>query len=192
MTLITLPMSALLSPSLPTMVLVLSATLTAPVATRAASAALLAISRMLADISSVPVATVWMFLFTCSTAAETTLACVEVSPALPVISLLTEESSSEALPSAVALSETMFTSSRMAVTSEAYLTTLKGLPLRSKIGLYEAWIQTSLPPLPMRLYSPAWKRPAASSDQKRWYSALAATAARRTCGGGAPSPRRGV
>jgi hypothetical protein len=57
MTLITLPISALLSPSLPTMVLVVSATLTADVATRAASAAFFAISRMLADISSVPVAT---------------------------------------------------------------------------------------------------------------------------------------
>ena len=42
-----------------------------------------------------------------------------------------------------------------AVTSVAYLTILDGLPLESRIGLYEAWIQTSRPPLPIRLYSAA-------------------------------------
>src|SRR5580700_2544919 len=62
MTLMTLPISALLSPSLATMALVLSATLTAEVATLAASLALLAISLMLAPISSVAVATVVMLL----------------------------------------------------------------------------------------------------------------------------------
>ena len=75
-TLMTLPISALLSPSLATVALVVSATLTAAVATLAASLAFLAISLMLAVISSAPVATVWTFLLTCSAAAETTLAWV--------------------------------------------------------------------------------------------------------------------
>src|SRR5262249_22257371 len=46
-----------------------------------------------------------------------------------------------------------------AVTSEAYFTTLKGLPLRSRIGLYDAWIQTLRPPLPTRAYSADWNSP---------------------------------
>jgi hypothetical protein len=41
------------------------------------------------------------------------------------------------------------------VMSVANFTILKGLPLVSRMGLYEASIQTSLPPLPMRLYSAA-------------------------------------
>ena len=45
-------------------VVVVSATLTAPVATLAASVAFLAISLMLAPISSAPVATVWRFWLT--------------------------------------------------------------------------------------------------------------------------------
>ena len=74
MTLMTLPISALLSPSLATVALVFSATLTADVATRAASFALLAISLMLAPISSVPVETVATFRLTCSAAADATFA----------------------------------------------------------------------------------------------------------------------
>src|SRR6516162_8095267 len=92
-TLMTLPISALLSPSLATVVLVLSATLTAAVATLAASLALLAISLMLAPISSVPVDTVVTFLLTCSAAAEATLAWVAVSSALAAICWLTAVSS---------------------------------------------------------------------------------------------------
>ena len=74
MTLMTLPISALDSPSWATVVLVLSATVTAAVATLAASAAFLAISLMLAPISSAPVATVCTFVLTCSAPAETMLA----------------------------------------------------------------------------------------------------------------------
>src|SRR5262249_29344893 len=81
MTLMTLPISALLSPSLATMALVFSATLTPEVATLAASLALLAISLMLTPISSAPVATVLTFLLTSSAAAEATLAWVAVSSA---------------------------------------------------------------------------------------------------------------
>ena len=66
MTLMTLPISALLSPSLAMVSLVVSADLTAVVATRAASAVFLAISLMLAPISSAPVATVCTLLATCS------------------------------------------------------------------------------------------------------------------------------
>ena len=93
MTLMTLPISALLSPSLATVALVFSATLTAEVATLAASLAFLAISLMLAPISSVPVATVVTFLLTCSAAAEATLAWVAVSSALAAICWLTAVSS---------------------------------------------------------------------------------------------------
>src|SRR5436190_6343278 len=64
MTLITLPMSALLWPNRAIVVLVASATDTAVVATREASQAFLAISRMLALISSRPVATVCVLLLT--------------------------------------------------------------------------------------------------------------------------------
>src|SRR6516162_9427329 len=93
MTLMTLPISALLSPSLATVALVFSATLTAEVATRAASLALLAISLMLAPISSAAVDTVVTLLLTCSAAAEATLACVAVSSALVAICWLTAVSS---------------------------------------------------------------------------------------------------
>src|ERR1700704_5338600 len=46
-----------------------------------------------------------------------------------------------------------------AVMSVANLTTRNGLPFLSRIGLYDAWIQTSLPPLAIRLYSAAWYLP---------------------------------
>ena len=58
-----------------------------------------------------------------------------------------------------------------AVMSVAYLTTFMTWPLASKIGLYEAWIQISLPCLPMRLNSPAWYCPARRAFQKALYSA---------------------
>ena len=60
------------------------------------------------------------------------------------------------------------------VMSMANLMTLYGLPSVSKMGLYDAWIHTSRPPLPKRLNRAAWNRPAASSSQNRLYSALAA------------------
>ena len=60
-------------------------------ATRAASQAFLAISRMLAFICSTPAATVWVFLLTCSEAAETTLAWAEVSSAFVPIWRLTAD-----------------------------------------------------------------------------------------------------
>ena len=61
-----------------------------------------------------------------------------------------------------------------AVMSVAYFTTLNGLPLRSRIGLYEASIQISLPPLPMRLYWPESNSPRLSFSQNARYSALIA------------------
>ena len=69
-TLMTLPISALDSPSLATMALVFSATLTADVATASLHRWLLGDLLMLAPISSVPVATVDTFELTCSAAAE--------------------------------------------------------------------------------------------------------------------------
>jgi len=54
---------------------------------------------------------------------------------------------------------------RRSLTSVASLTTLNGLPSVSKIGLYEACIHTSLPSLPMRLYSPVLNSPAARCCQ---------------------------
>ena len=101
-TLMTLPISTELSPSFATVVFVFSATLTALVATLADSAAFLAISLMLAVISSAAVATVWTFLLTCSDAAETTFACALVSSALELIWVLTAVNSSELLASEVA------------------------------------------------------------------------------------------
>src|SRR5271170_393273 len=95
MTLITLPISALLSPSLVMVALVESAALTAAVATRAASPAFLEISRLPAVISWAPVATVWMFMLTCSAAAETALAWAAVSVALELIDWLMAFISSE-------------------------------------------------------------------------------------------------
>jgi hypothetical protein len=106
MTLITLPISALLSPSLATVMFVAPATETADAATRAASFALFAISRMLAVISSAPVATVWTFLLTCSAAAETTFACAEVSSALAAMVPASVSSSVPACPRPVALTAT--------------------------------------------------------------------------------------
>ena len=79
------------------------ATTTALVAMREASAARLAISRMLAPISSVPPATVWMLALTCSEAADTEVACREVSSELELIWRLTELSSSEEAASVWAL-----------------------------------------------------------------------------------------
>ena len=89
MTLMTLPISALDSPSLATVALVRSATFTAEVATFAASCAFLAISLMLAPISSAPVETVVTFLLTCSAAADATFACAAVSSAFDAICSLT-------------------------------------------------------------------------------------------------------
>ena len=91
-TLMTLPMSALLSPSLATTVLVLSATRTAADATFVASEELREISRMLALICSVALATLATFLLTSSDAAETTTACCAVSSALAPISFVVTES----------------------------------------------------------------------------------------------------
>ena len=104
----TLPISALLSPSLATVALVFSATLTAEVATLAASLAFLAISRMLAPISSAPVATVVTFLLTCSAAAEATLACAAVSSALEAICWLTAVSSQRRFSEGFRVSRDLF------------------------------------------------------------------------------------
>ena len=82
---------------------ILSLLLVACVATRAASLAFLAISRMLAPISSAPVATVWTLRLTSSDAADTTLAWADVSSALAPIWWLTAVSSSDELASAWAL-----------------------------------------------------------------------------------------
>ena len=92
-TLMTLPISALLSPSLETVAFVFSATLTAAVATRAASWAFLAISLMLAPISSAALATVPTFRLTCSAAADTTFAWEAVSSELDAICWLTDVNS---------------------------------------------------------------------------------------------------
>jgi len=131
MTFTTLPISALDSPSFATVALVRSATRTAPVATRAASLALLAISLMLALISSEPVATVAMLRLTCSAAAEATLACAAVSSALAAMCSLTVDSPCEAAATASALAVRRSTSAcrsrrlrTSAVTSVANLTTL--------------------------------------------------------------------
>ena len=141
MTLMTLPISALLTPSLEMVALVVSAARTPVAATRAASCALFAISRMLALISSVPVATVWTFLLTCSAAAETTPAWADVSSALFTICWLFASSSSEAALSELAFWFTpamvacSFTSATLrAVTSVAILTTLKTRPISSFTG----------------------------------------------------------
>ena len=70
----TLPISAADAPSLRTVSSVAAATSTALPATRAASFAFCAISRIDAPISSAPVATVCTLRDTCSAAADTTLA----------------------------------------------------------------------------------------------------------------------
>ena len=68
--------------------------------------------------------------------------------------------------------------------SVAYLTTLNGLPFMSRIGLYEAWIQTSRPPLPMRLNSAGGTRRVQIGPEFR-YSGLRLYGHRRTgCGAG--------
>ena len=69
--------------------------MTACTATLAASEAFLAISLMLALISSMPVATVCTLLLTCSDAADTTLAWAAVSSLLELICALTADSSSD-------------------------------------------------------------------------------------------------
>src|SRR4051812_33210199 len=179
MTLSTLPISALLSPSLATVAVVVFATATPVVATLAASWAFLAISRMLAPRSSTLLETLCAFLLICSPALATTLAWARVSSALLAICWLTEVSSSEALASVTALSVTFsmaaWRSSRSFtcfVTSVAYFTTRAGRPLTSRIGLYEPWIQTSRPPLPRRRYSPVWYSPRPSRAQNSRYSGL--------------------
>jgi hypothetical protein len=62
------------------------------------------------------------------------------------------------------------------VMSLAYFTTLRTRPSAPTTGLYEAWIQTSLPPFATRLNSPAWNLPFASSAQNLAYSGLATSA----------------
>src|SRR3712207_8630026 len=79
MTLTTLPISADESPSLATVAVVVSAAVTARAATSDASAALLAISRMLAPICSAPAATVCTFRLTSSAAPDTMPDCALVS-----------------------------------------------------------------------------------------------------------------
>ena len=102
MTLMTLPISMLETPSFATLAFVASATLTADDATRAASLAFFAISRIEAVISSVPVATVCTLRLTCSAAALTMFACDDVSVALLPIWELTAFNSSDELASAFA------------------------------------------------------------------------------------------
>jgi hypothetical protein len=84
-TLMTLPISWLDSPSFLTVTLVELATLTALRATLADEFALAEISRMEACISSVAAATEATFFETCSLAAETTPAWTAVSSALLAI-----------------------------------------------------------------------------------------------------------
>ncbi|WP_238993691.1 hypothetical protein, partial [Nocardioides caldifontis] len=93
---ITFPTSAEDSPSFTTVPDVDSATATACAATPAADVAFCAISRIDADISSVPVATVCTFRVTCSAAAETSSDCDADSCADPDICIDTLDSSSDA------------------------------------------------------------------------------------------------
>ena len=134
---------------------------------------------MLAPISSVPVETVVTLLLTCSAAADATLAWAAVSSALTAICWLTAINSWDALARTVAFSATC--SSRAcrflrivtcSVTSVAYLTTLKGRPLRSRIGLYSPLNPHLSPPLPRRRYSPATYSPRPNFAQNSLYSAL--------------------
>jgi hypothetical protein len=59
----------------------------------------------------------------------------------------------------------------MAVMSVANLMTLTGLPALSKTGLYEAWIQISVPPLPTRRNLSAKNSPLFRRRQNSRYSA---------------------
>ncbi len=59
---------------------------------------------------------------------------------------------------------------RAGVMSVANLTILIGLPVASKIGLYEAWIHTSWPLLATRRYSPASNSPRPRRSQNATYS----------------------
>ena len=52
-----------------------------------------------------------------------------------------------------------------AVTSVAYFTTLVGVPSSPKIGLYDAWIQTSRPSFPNRLNSAEMNSPSRRRSQ---------------------------
>ena len=97
MTLITLPISVLLSPRRNTAPLAFSAMRTASEVTVAAWLVLPAMSRMLPFICSAETATVFTLFMTCSDAADTTLACAAVSSALALICSLTSFSSSEAV-----------------------------------------------------------------------------------------------
>src|ERR1043166_2738659 len=103
MTLITLPISALDSPSFATVALVELATRTAVVATLAASWALLAISRMLAPISSAAGGTVLPLHLPCSAAADAPLAWEAVCSALAAICWLTAVNSRDELASVWAI-----------------------------------------------------------------------------------------
>ena len=140
---------------------VVSAIPTAALATRAASVALFEISRIEAIISSELAATTFTLAETSSLVADAALACCAVSPAFVVSCWLTAVNCSAEAAMAIEVSPMAASNSAIplriftwSVTSVANLTTLKGLPFRSKIGLYDAWIHTSLPPLPIRLYSP--------------------------------------
>src|SRR5262249_53186632 len=74
-------------------------------------------------------------------------------------------------PVSNSLARARFCSLRL-VRSVANFTTFHGRPFRSMIGLYEASIQTSWPPLPIRLYWAAWYSPRRSFSQNARYSAL--------------------
>ena len=84
-TLTTFPISCEDAPSEATVAFVDSTAVTACAATRAASLADWAISRIDAPISSAPAETVCTFRDTCSAAAETTPACTDVSSAPPAM-----------------------------------------------------------------------------------------------------------
>ena len=103
---------------------------------------------------------------------------VSIGPLLPSIGMRWVRSPSFAAEVTSCACSTACESMRLAatcaVTSGAYLTTFTGLPLMSRIGLYEAWIQTSRPPLPSRLYWPESNSPRLSLSQNMRYSRLAA------------------
>src|SRR6185437_7628214 len=107
---------------------------------------------------------------TCSAAAEATLACTDVSSALAAICWLTAINSLAAPANVCAVLPSDSSTERNAVTSVAYLTTLNGLPARSRIGKYEPSIQTDLPRLVMRRKRPVGGLPAPRSAQNCSYS----------------------
>ena len=108
----TLPISAEESPSLATVAVVVAAAVTALLATSLASAALLAISRMLAPICSAPAATVCTLRDTSSAADDTTPDCAEVSSAEAEICAEDADSSSDDAATASAERTTVARTSR--------------------------------------------------------------------------------